>query len=199
MNPYHHPDYAAFVAALRKSPDDRVTPLVCADWLEERSKADHARFVRGCVRMAELRDILDECAKQDLSYSDPTRAVPNAELMDLVHNLRGHIERYAHEWTAGGAGRFVNPTAYDWKNGFLWRWSVHMGDHPAVERNTLKSLAALLARQPITDVAVTLPSEAAVDYETMVVSDLAARFRGVTFRHGSFSVSHPAEEGVTNG
>lgn len=183
---YDLPEYAAFIRAMRAAPDDAVAPLVCADWLEEHGKADHARFVRACCRMRELRAVLDECAKCDLHYTDPTRAVPEGELFRLLSATHPLIDEHVHEWT--GVRKFANPTPYDWPNGFLRTWAVAPST-PHVEVR----LAALLRRQPVHTVHLTPEPDPP---DRFAVADCAAfswLFRGVTFRCGD-TVRFVAEE-----
>lgn len=189
-SPYLMPEYAAFCRAIRADRTDRLTPLVAADWLEDHGKADHGRFIRGCVRMAELRDVIDDCLKADLHYTDPTRAVPRSELFDLVNDLRPMIQRHAHEWTAGAVRSFVNPTAYDWPMGFLLCWQVaplKPGSDRESDEGVLKGLAAILARQPISLVQVLLPDMTFLP-PVKIIEWLAERFRGIVFTHGTLSV-----------
>lgn len=182
MNCYQMPEYAAFVAKMRVNPADRVTPLVCADWLEDHGKAGHAVFVRGCCRMAELRDILDDCSRRDLSYSDPERSVPDHEVTRLVSDLRPPINRHCHEWTGGALRRFQNPTAYDWPNGFLRFWNLYPVLTPEGARlpgPAILKLESLLRRQPISDVRLTVAGDPKL--ATSLLESLSVAYRGVRF------------------
>lgn len=125
--PYHYPEYLAFVQAMRLDPEERTLPLILADWLEEHDKIDHARFVRGCVKVAEWR-------------AAPTMTNFVLE-MDAVESLRELINRHCHEWTAGAIRKFDNPTIYDWPNGFLRTFRCHWTKE--------KRVKFLFARQPI--------------------------------------------------
>lgn len=203
MNAYHHDDYAAFIAAMRADPDDRITPLVCADWLEEHGKGDHAKFIRGCVRIAELRDILDECAKMDLHYTDLTRAKPADEKINLVHQLERLISPHSHEWTAGYVRRWLNPTVYDWSCGFLRSWSFFPYESDSDRRsseNNKKKLKALLARQPIVRVEAKFPRGTFAP-PLYVLEQLAHRFDqfpGLRFTHKEYMATVPVKEGATH-
>lgn len=193
MNCYQMPEYLAFVRAMRAALAERTTPLVCADWLDEHGKHDHARFVRGCVRMRELRDILDECLMQDLHYTDPTRAEPDRELMQLIPQLRRLIRPNCHEWTGGAIRRFDNPTPYDWPHGFLQTWGVRPiepGSDRRIHHHAMHRLEALLARQPIVHMKVELPA-VLFPPPRHVLKLLAARFPGVKFSHNGVEVVVP--------
>lgn len=160
MSPYDTSEYQGFLRAMREQPDDRNTPLVCADWLEENGKTAHAQFIRGCCRVAYLRDVLDECLKQDLHYTDPARACPAKELDSLVNDLRPYINRHLHEWTRGAIRKHGNPTLYDWKHGFLWNYATYPfvpGSDRIRDQRLHRKLESILSRQPICSVTLLFP------------------------------------------
>lgn len=181
MSVYAAPEYRGFVEAMRADPKDLAAPLACADWLDEHDKAEHAGFVRGCVRMAQLRDVLDECAKADIHYTDPQRAEPDRELMHLVRTLRPLINRHCHEWTGGAVRKFDGPTVYDWPGGFVRAWSVlPLLDDQRVNENGLRKLAAVIARQPVARVLARLPASVFAPPDFYMLK-LAERFPGIEF------------------
>lgn len=194
MSIYRTDEWKGFVLAMRADPYDRTTPGIAADWLNDKAKYVHERFIRGCLRIAALRDILDECLKMDLHYTDPTRSVPEREMMQLIHDLRPSIEKHAHEWTGGMVRRFHNPTVYDWPCGFLRSWRLYplkVDSDRETDLNVLKQFAALLARQPIQCVRVDLPAMTFAP-PSHILDYLAKRFPGVEFLHGNLKVAASA-------
>lgn len=146
MSPYHSSDWQGFLAALRADPEGAAVPLIAADWLEERAgKPGHARFIRACVEYAGLGFI----PKGPNLYR---RYQLDTIVADLFHAHR-------HEWTAG-AVRGGRIRLGEWKNGFLWSWEcrpILAGSDRETDMNEFKKLDALLRRQPITRLTVTLP------------------------------------------
>jgi uncharacterized protein (TIGR02996 family) len=183
--PYTLPEWAAFVVQMRAAPDDRVTPAVAADWLEEHGKVDHARFVRGCVRIADLRGTINEGFKTDRSYPNPD--VLGRELFDLVNGLRPLINRYAHEWTGGYWRKFDNPTVYDLPLGFVRACRFRpLKEGSDRERDHLahKKFRALLVRQPVHAAHLALPAQTFAP-PSYYLDLFVQEYRGVSFRHGA--------------
>jgi uncharacterized protein (TIGR02996 family) len=197
VSPYATPEWSAFVVQIRATPADRVTTLVAADWLEDHGKAEHARFIRGCVRISELRGIIGEGFKTGRSHPNP--GVLGRELFDLVNDLRPLINRHAHEWTAGYFRKFSNPTVYDWPRGFIRACQfrpLKAGSDREGDPHARRKLAALLARQPVELVYVEfpLPSHTFAP-PTYHLERLALEFRGVSFRHNAATALCPVESG----
>lgn len=62
---YTHPEYRAFVRAIRAAPDDDLPRKVCADWLEERGEVDRAEWIRVSIELARCdRAACDRCRKE---------------------------------------------------------------------------------------------------------------------------------------
>ncbi len=196
MKPYAMPEYAAFVATMRADPSDRVAPLVCADWLEEHGKGDHARFVRGCVEVERLSHNYRRkgWGAEAEGYSEYGR------IQDLYGELRPLINRHCHEWTAGWLRKFDNPTPHDFPGGFLRSWFVFPmrdGSDRECDPNALEQLRAILKRQPIHTVHVQLPQLvfAPPSHHVNWLSMLQG-MEGVTFRHGHRAALRQPKESV---
>jgi uncharacterized protein (TIGR02996 family) len=79
---------AAFLAAIRETPEDDTPRLIYADWLEEQNQSDRAQFIRA------------QCELAKLSVSDARRA----ELEDRADDLLGLHEE---EWLGTPPGCLV--------------------------------------------------------------------------------------------
>lgn len=53
---HQHPDWAAFLAAIRADPKDDTARLVVADWLDEHGEGERAEFIRVQVALAGLSE-----------------------------------------------------------------------------------------------------------------------------------------------
>ncbi len=51
-SPYDHPEWRAFVSAIRADPADDTVRLVAADWLDERGEGPRAELIRAQVKLA---------------------------------------------------------------------------------------------------------------------------------------------------
>lgn len=79
-----HPDLAALLAAVRRSPNDDTPRLVLADWLDEHEQHERAEFIRvQCVHLPAAERDYDDCLMRDLHYTDPEKANASAELKRL--------------------------------------------------------------------------------------------------------------------
>lgn len=95
MTAYDHPEYAAFIDAIRAAPGDDTPRLICADWLEERGEGEHAEMVRAAGYRAMM---------YDAPYDRPP-AIPDIRAVwdwdrGFVTGVRlawGHWERYG-DW-----------------------------------------------------------------------------------------------------
>lgn len=192
MSPYCDPDYAAFVSVMRANPDDAVTPLVCADWLDEHGKAEHAQFVRDCVELGRVQAI-QKSKKFDGDLPGHYELVQAT--FELLKDKETLINRYCHEWTGGTIRWFSNPTAYDWRNGFLRHWSIHplvAGSDRHMCQNTLKRFGALFARQPVSAARVVFSTTPFGPHDHYLHC-LAERFPGVTFRYEQYAATVASE------
>lgn len=82
MSPYDHPEWHAFVAAIRENPDEDTPRVVAADWLDERGEAARAELIR----------VQCEYARLDTSRLTPRHQKLAARIVALLGSSPGRVE-----------------------------------------------------------------------------------------------------------
>lgn len=191
MSVYNTPEFQSFVLAMRQNPEDRVTPLVAADFLTDMGKQDHGDFIRACVRHRELRDLIQELSDRDANWNEKEPLMH--ERRELMHTFRPYINRYCHEWSGGTIRSFVTPTIYDWDCGFIRQWSfcpLNPDSDREYDENVARKIYSLLRRQPIARITLKLP-EYTWETPAAIVEFVASRWPVVEFCCGEIRMKMP--------
>jgi uncharacterized protein (TIGR02996 family) len=191
MSIYNTPEFQSFILAMRENPEDRVTPLVAADFLTEMGKQDHGDFIRACVRYRELRDQIQELSSRDAHWSE--KEPPMHERRDLISAFRSYINRYCHEWSGGAIRSFVNPTIYDWDCGFIRHWSfcpLKTDSDRGYDENVGRKIASLVRRQPIVRIGLVIPVNT-WETSTAILKFVSSQHPGVEFCCGDLVMKMP--------
>ncbi len=132
----HHPEAAAFLAAIAANPDDDTPRLIFADWLDEHGEPERAEFVRCQIELAKpMPQVLaykgwqspTDTTSPYATCDDPKEAVRRAELRRRERDL----------WTNHGWGwlnqvpvalPFVHQGHHSFRRGFLSRLRCSWAD-----------------------------------------------------------------------
>jgi uncharacterized protein (TIGR02996 family) len=168
-----HPDEAAFLRAICAEPADDTPRLVYADWLEEHGQGERAEFIRVQVELAAM----GIGVRKPLPLNEPgfSKAIKESCAIDPVRGA--HLAaRQSDLWNYGAPGSWVidDPTPFDYCVRCIDEESISASrathDPILIYRRGFVSHVtctaaqflehgdALLARHPVTDVALaTLP------------------------------------------
>lgn len=100
----NNPEYIALLASVLASPEDDLTRLVLADWLDEHSAAEYAEFIRVQCELARLTDagwrgeVITRASKSISDYGDKVFALRRRE--QILYDTIGHkiIEELGLAW-----------------------------------------------------------------------------------------------------
>jgi uncharacterized protein (TIGR02996 family) len=177
---YLHPEYPAFLAAIRAAPADDLPRLVLADRLDEWGEHDRAELIRLQVRMAHQETVDGDgsawCSRCE-NYAWPEKFTRwcRGEVCRLRRRVVALFARHRSEWVKSAfahahdahtryvTGPDFRPTPPLEEGPFLWLFRRELAAFRRgfVDRVTCPSAAwlphgdAILAREPVTTVRLT--------------------------------------------
>jgi uncharacterized protein (TIGR02996 family) len=126
----------SFVAAMRARPDDLVTPLVYADWLEEHGDADRAAFVR---KQCRGEDTLADVVARHKALCQRMGVPDGYDFAVEMSFSRGFVEslKLPVQWLIDGADALADePLLRQLTVGRVNGWGARLAELPLLEKIT---------------------------------------------------------------